>query len=149
MSLRIRRPSSGNNEEALMPAGEPSDDWGTRLVKLIPSEALGLYSAAVGMIKQTDPKREGFNANTALIIAMLASIILLILIRYRATQDPATGKPQFRAVGIALVSFFVWLAALAATGEGLSPLSGMPGVVYAPLIALIWVIFVPFIYKGD
>lgn len=150
MSLRIRKSQSpSGNEEGLASDRTPADEWGSRLVKLMPSEALGLYGAAVAMIKQTQ-ETGGFDRSIALIIAAVASALLILVIRYKATQDPTTGQgPQYKAIGLALASFMIWLAALAATGEELSPLSGMVGVAYAPLVAMIWVFFVPLLYKGE
>jgi hypothetical protein len=149
MTLRIRKSTTApTNEEGVQSEQPQGDDWSSRLVKLIPSEALTLYTSAAALITQT--KTAGFDNDVALTISAIACIILIFVIRYRSTQDPATGRgPQFLAIGIALVSFLIWLSALAATGENLSPFKDFAWVVYAPLVALIWVFMVPMVYKGE
>lgn len=143
MSLRIKARS---RLEGLEAPGEEADGWASRVAKLIPAEALGLYGAATGMIAGND----AIDMTVALAIVTIACCVLTIIVRLKATSDPAMGRgPQVVAVAISLISFLVWLAALGATGEGVSPFAGLPGVAYAPLAALIWGTLVPYFYKGE
>ena len=66
---------------------------------------------------------------------------------YRATLDPATNKPAWTAIGIALVSFILWVWAL---GPPNSPIPVVPDLPTAgPLAALLWGTVLPYIYKGE
>ncbi len=140
MGLQINRPST---EEGVGGPGGPGggDDWGTRVAKLIPAEALGLYGAAVALVPADTPSRD---AGLWLIALVCAG--LLILIRYRSARDPSTGKPQMVAILISLISFFIWLLAL---GAPVSPIR-LPAdlTFFGPLAALLWGTVVPYIYKG-
>lgn len=143
MSLRVKARSRLEGLEA--PGGGDADGWASRIAKLIPGEALGLYGTAAGLINpgRTDPA-------VALGLVTLACCIVTVMVRLRATRDPAEGRgPQVVAIVIALVSFLLWVAALGATGQGISPLSGVPGIDYAPLLALLWGTLVPYFYKGE
>ncbi|MCE7796380.1 hypothetical protein LWE61_07370 [Sphingobium sufflavum] len=129
---------------------DPSDGWSTRIAKLIPAEALGLYGTAVAMVHET-PYRVA-----ALWVIALFCILLVFLIRSQATRDPRTGKPQYRAVLIAILSFVIWLVALgSATGTEpgalpVSPIPTLPGLEFVgPLAALLWGTIVPYVYTGE
>lgn len=146
MSLRI---VPASKLESAAPS-EPSDDWSTRIAKLIPAEALGLYGTAVSMVHET-PYRMA-----ALWIIAIFCVALIFLIRSRATRDPRTGKPQYRAVWIAILSFVIWLVALgSATGTqagalAVSPIPTLTGLEFAgPLAALLWGTIIPYIYTGE
>jgi hypothetical protein len=88
---------------------------------------------------------------TALWIIVAICCLLTVVIRYRATLDPATGKPQWAAIGISLVSFLIWLVALGGqVAPALSPITLPDGLYFVgPLAALLWGTLVPYIYKGD
>jgi hypothetical protein len=142
MSLRIRKRSQ---LEGLEVPGEEADGWASRVAKLIPGEALGLYGTAAGLIdtNRMDPK-------IALGMVTVACCIITVMIRIALTRDPAAGRgPQIAAVAISLLSFLLWVAALGASGQGMSPFSDVPGVNYAPLAALLWGTLVPYFYKGE
>lgn len=154
MSLRINKPRLRAPEGGLetpgggLPQLEPGDDWSSRVAKLIPAEALGLYGTAVGMMATW--QAGSYNAGATLVAITLACCVLIILIRFKATEDKSESRgPQIVAIGIAIVSFLLWLAALAATGTGVSPFPEAWVVPYAPLAALLWGTFVPYFYKGD
>ena len=139
MSLRINKPSI---LESAPGGGGGPDDWGTRIAKLIPAEALGLYGTAVGMVTTPDPTAR----TTALWIIIAVCLAITIIIRYRATLDPTTKKPQTVAIAISVVSFILWLIAL---GAPASPIVLPAALAFAgPLAALLWGTFVPYIYKG-
>lgn len=142
MSLRI---IAKTNDEGV--AGSAGDEWSTRIAKLIPAEALGLYGSAVALVPDT-PYR-----TAALWVIVAVCVALTAIVRYRATRDPLTGKPQITAIGIALVSFLIWLAALGGTASGamtVSPIVLPAGLGFAgSLAALLWGTMVPYFYEGD
>jgi hypothetical protein len=146
VSLRIKaRPKRGDLELPGMGGGE-ADGWASRVAKLIPAEALGLYGTATGMIAGN----ANIDPTVALAGVTVVCCVVTVMVRLKATRDPAEGRgPQVAAIVIALVSFLLWLAALGATGEGVSPFSGAPGIAYAPLVALLWGTLVPYFYKGE
>jgi hypothetical protein len=142
VSLRIRKRSQLEGLEA---PGEEADGWASRIAKLIPGEALGLYGTAAGLI---DTNR--MNPQVALGMVTLACCVITVMVRLAATRDPAAGRgPQIAAVVISLISFLLWVAALGASGQGMSPFGDAPGVPYAPLAALLWGTLVPYFYKGE
>ncbi len=145
MSLRIV--ARTDNEGV---AGQAGDGWSTRIAKLIPAEALGLYGSAVALVPDT-PYRTAALWTIVTVCGLLAAVV-----RHRATRDPMTGRPQIAAIGIALVSFLIWLAALggtASTGPGslaISPITLPAGLGFAgSLAALLWGTMVPYFYMGD
>ncbi|MBO9575337.1 MAG: hypothetical protein J7494_06355 [Sphingobium sp.] len=150
MSLRVERripPTRPmNGEEGIEDPGQEGDDWSARIVKLIPAEALGLYGSAVGLIASF---AEG-EKQAALWLVTAVCALIVVMVRLRATQDKTTGRgPQIKAIGIALISFVIWLAALAATGAQISPFTSIPHIAIAPLAALLWGTVVPYFYQGD
>lgn len=119
---------------ATPPAG---DDWGVRIAKLIPAEALGLYGTALSMFDTELRARV-----TEQLVAIAACMVLTITIRYRATQD-AAGRPDYKAIAISVVAFGLWLAAM---GPNSAPL-GFEYKALGPMLALLWGTLVPYFYK--
>ncbi|NUS99613.1 MAG: hypothetical protein HOP96_01400 [Sphingomonas sp.] len=139
MGLQINPPSRLEGPEG---AADNGDDWGTRIAKLIPAEALGLYGSAAALVPETNPWRTG-----ALWIVVLVACGLLVLIRSRSALDPQTRKPQVGAIVISLVSFFIWLIAV---GSPPSPIRLPEELQFAgPLAALLWGTMVPYFYRGE
>ena len=139
MSLRINRPVE---LESVSGGGGPGDDWGARIAKLIPAEALGLYGSAVALVSTSSPSAR----LNALWVIVAACCLLTTIIRYRGTVDPVTKRPDWAAIGIAIVSFLLWLTAV---GKPTSPIALPDNYLFAgPLAALLWGAVVPYIYKG-
>ena len=145
MSLRII-PASRDEAPSLP---QTADDWSERIVKLIPAEALGLYGTAVSLVHETPYRIH------ALWVIVVICIALVVIIRSRSTSHPTTGKPQYVAVGIAVVSFLLWLVALGtSTGTDanalpISPFQLPVGLEFVgPLAALLWGTIVPYVYTG-
>lgn len=139
MSLRIKKP---NILEAT-DGGDPGDNWGARIAKLIPAEALGLYGSAVALVSTPSASAR----TNALWVIFAVCCALTLLIRYRATLDPTTKRPDWTAIGIALISFILWLTAL---GPPTSPIALPPSYAFAgPLAALLWGTVVPYLYRGE
>lgn len=139
MSLRVKRPVSLES----MDGATSGDDYGSRIAKLIPAEALGLYGSAVALVNSPNERAE----TVALWVIVLVCCMLAVIIRYRATLDPATRRPQWTAIVIALVSFLLWLTAL---GPPTSPIPLPDDLKFAGgLAAMLWGTVVPYFYKGE
>jgi hypothetical protein len=139
MGLQINPPVRLEGPEGTT---NPGDDWGTRIAKLIPAEALGLYGSAVAMVPTGARARPA-----ALWLIIAVSCVLLLLIRYRSARDPQTSKVQVAAIVISLVSFFVWLLAL---GKPTAPFGFEPELAFlGPLIAFLWGTMVPYFYRAE
>jgi hypothetical protein len=134
MSLRIRKFANGRTRS---PGNEVGDGYSTRIAKLIPAEALGLYGAgqAIIPVEHVDGR----------IVLALASGVLTAVIRYQATKDEA-GNPQWKAIIVAIISFILWVLTLRPP-VGIVDLEDNG--FYVTLAALIWGVFVPYIYKGS
>jgi tetrahydromethanopterin S-methyltransferase subunit C len=114
------------------------DGWSSRLAKLIPAEALGLYGTGQALVP---PGRAEVLAGLAFVCLLFAAAL-----RYVATMDPRTGKPQWVAIAIAGMSFILWVVALR---PPVGPLDLGDNYFLAALVALIWGAVVPAFYKGD
>lgn len=108
------------------------------MAKLIPAEALGLYGAGMSLVA-------GDRNNLSKWILAAACLAFAGALRWVATKG-SRGTTQWLAVGIAIVSFALWLAALPA---GSSPISLGEHAKIAGLLALICATVVPVFYKGD
>ena len=153
MSLRINQVSMKLQTEAGVvgaapppaPSGAP-DGWATRLAKLVPAEALGLYGAAAGMVPQASAQLTAGQRQLSLQVIALVCLAFSAAIRIKGTAGE-DGKPQFAAVAIALISFLIWLVAL---GPGNAPFPLPAGLSFAaPIVAVLWATIVSFFYKGD
>jgi uncharacterized membrane-anchored protein len=144
MTLRIEKPiRSGVVLESTGGGTDEGDDWGTRIAKLVPAEALGLYGSAAALV--TTPSAS-VRTNALIVIALIAAG-LAVFIRYRSTYDLATRKPQWSAIVISLISFGLWLVAL---GAPTSPFALPADFAFAgPTAALIWGTLLPYLYRGD
>jgi hypothetical protein len=132
MSLRITKASRVRGE-----VEQHADGYGARLAKLIPAEALGLYGAgqAIVPLDRVDGR----------IVLAIASLVLTELLRYQATKDDV-GRPQWKAIGVAVVSFILWLLALR---RPVGIVDFGANTFYVTIAALTWGVFVPHLYKGS
>lgn len=132
MSLRIVNPATGARAVA-----EP-DGWASRLAKLVPAEALGLYGTGQALVPADRPDGR--------MVLAAASLLFAGGLRYLATRDPQTGEPQWPAIIIAMISFSLWVVALRPPA---GPFALGANSFYAALLALVWGTVLPAIYKGD
>lgn len=150
MSLRIKIPSKSKqskesgDRDLQLPAEKRTnetravgDDWSSRLVKLLPAEALSLYGTGQAMIP--DGKRE------ALFILAVFCILFTGLLRYNATREK-DGHAQYGAIAIAIFSFVLWLLTLPSPA---GPVDLGSHRYIAALAALTWTTILPTLYKGD
>jgi len=136
MFLRINGNISYGQSAALQQTSQKPDSWSDRIVKLIPAESLGLYGTGSAIVP--DDQKAG------LWILVAACLILTIVLRHTATKDE-DGKPQFIAICISIVSLLLWLTALS---PPVGPFDLGPNAYLGALLALIWGVLIPAIYKG-
>lgn len=112
-------------------AGGAAGAWMERLVKLVPAEILAVYLAG--------------RSHAAAIHGAwpLVCLALLLALRIWGTRVPGKG-PQWPAVGVAAVSFVIWVFALDGRILGLSVSPDL-----ASLLVLVWTTLAPLLYRGD
>ena len=141
---RITRPSARFSAQA---AGAPSASAGAesvdlkgyldRMMKLVPSEVIGLYLVGGGFIP----------ANQSLVLAIWAVVCLASVIAVRAygTADPANQKsPDWIHVGVSSVAFVIWVYSIG----GPFAAYGIAVPYIGSLLVLAWTFFVPIFYHG-
>lgn len=105
MSLRVRAP---------LPAGDvrrgrgevPEDAYMGRLVKLVPAEAVGTFPLLLTSAQQLAP---GVGTEPRWTVYFVAWVMLLIVLVLRTSMTWERGRgPQWGAVLIAAVAFFMW-----------------------------------------
>ena len=116
MSLRIHSKKSVDAQrQAGDQASKPTSN-GQKIVNLIPAEALGLYGTGTAIITKTAIDSDGneivFVEHSDKLILAGACFILIILVRVILTKESPDDKPQLIAIGIAMVSFLLWLLVL-------------------------------------
>ncbi len=128
---RIRRVT-----RAVPSAQDSFKDYLERLMKLIPTEVIGLYLVVIGVI----PSRYGMLAWGGF------CLIAVIIIRIWGTADaPAHEPPDWRHVLISVVAYVVWIYS---TGSG--PFDAFK--LYVPWVGTVLVTVVtfiaPYVYTG-
>ncbi|MEQ1718632.1 MAG: hypothetical protein ABL907_22045 [Hyphomicrobium sp.] len=112
MSLRVRGPlPAGDIRRG--PGGAPmppmDDGYMSRLVKLVPAEAVGPFPFLMDYARQV-PMPDGSPRYAIYFVAWVLLAIVIVL-RVRTTSAPGVG-PQWGAVLIAGVAFFIWVHVL-------------------------------------
>jgi uncharacterized membrane protein len=103
-----------------------------RLVKLIPSEVIGIFLAGKGY------------AEAWLGIWSVICLVLVLVSRIWGTREP--GKPiQWIGVVVSFISFAIWVYAIGATILNFQ----LPDKGIAYITVLVWTFAVPYFYKGD
>lgn len=144
MSLRIRSPAASSELEAeALP--DTADGWASRLAKLIPAEALGLYGATASVVPPTSGDFSASSRAATLYAVAIICLVFSAAIRLRATASD--GKPQVGSVIISVISFVVWLVAL---GAPASPVQLPAGFAFiGPLLAILWATIASYFYRGN
>jgi hypothetical protein len=112
------------------------DAYLERLLKLIPTEVVSIYPVGRSLIG--DDAQQGLWAVVCLGVC--------VLFRSRMTRGP-NGRPQWTAVGIAAVSFVIWVYVLGAHVLGLSLPTEYK--VWPALTLLAWTTVIPVFYTGS
>jgi len=144
-------PARDMTESARETAGahEELQDYFIRLMRLIPSEIIGLYLIGDGVIPKTaslPPGKVDTTRAIALIVWSIVCLVGLVALRAWGTADNRRkGKPQWVAVSLSAISFLIWLYSIG------GPFQEFPGVrvpFIGSLLVLAWTFFVPFFYTG-
>ena len=113
-------------------AGDDIKQWMDRLIRLVPAEVVAVYLAGRGY------------ATNWLGIWATVCLVLVFIVRIWGTNEPVKGV-QWPAVGVAAVSFVIWVYAMG--GNFLNLTLPDPGIASAAV--LVWTVVVPIFYKGD
>ena len=173
MTLRVRAPVPPG-EVRRSPGGAPmppmDDGYMSRLVKLVPAEAIGPFPFLLESAKNV-PMPDGASRLPVYFVAWTLLLIVIVL-RYKATSEPGKG-PQWGGVLIAAVAFFIWAHVMggdfgfelllnkmaAGTGpDGISRSTGVVGAAtntaefksfIANVSLMAWTTLAPVIYRGE
>lgn len=168
MSLRVYSPKGpGEITRSGGYNGGGSDPYMSRLVKLVPSEAVGIYPVIMSQANQI-PTTPG-EPRWAIYIAAWALLLIVVVLRWRATSAPGQGA-QWGAILIAAVAFFIWVHVMGGdfgleryfpqispqllaqdptrSPTDTSALAGMKDFV-ANLSLMTWTLLAPAVYRGD
>lgn len=129
--FRIRKAPSGGVVATAGPT-DPGDAYMERLVKLVPSEVIGVFLAGRGY------------ADTWIGIWSVICMVLVFISRVWGTRDPGTPV-QWKGVVVSLISFAIWIYAIGATILNFV----LPDKGIAYIAVLVWTFAVPYFYKGD
>ena len=141
---RIVNPDVGVKEVAAPAAQTDYSSYLDRLMKMVPTEVIGLYLVGSGVIPHDQP----------LVVTLWALICLVgvVIMRVWGTTDAATNQPtDWVHVAISAVAFIIWLLTLGggpfATG-GVFAAAHEQAPYFGSLLVLAWTFFVPIFYKG-
>lgn len=130
----LRLPAENVASKATRTVG---DDWSSRLVKLLPAEALSMYGAGQALVPA--------GKTEALFVLALFCILFTGWLRFNATREE-NKQAQYGAIAIAIFSFVLWLLTLPAPA---GPIDLGEHKYIAALAALVWTTVLPSLYKGD
>ncbi len=155
MSLRIVAPRPGA-KGARAPAGPPAvDTYMERLVKLVPVEAISAYPLLQPLTDPVGP--------WAVFVLAWVLLAVVVALRWKATSAPRQG-PQWVAVGIAAVSFVIWVYVMKGdfgfyelflhfAKDGDTPVDAGKHLAaqqfLSSLALVVWTLLVPVFYKGN
>jgi hypothetical protein len=142
---RICRPLS-RAQRAALPATQSPDTYAARLLKLVPVEVIVLYLAGRGVILADEAPIAGMVQGTALLLWAILGLLGVIALRWWGTADRAGGEsPQKVGVGIAAISYLVWLYSL---GDVFAD-RGIHDARLAALVVIGWTFAAPLLYLGS
>lgn len=108
-----------------------------RLLRLIPSEVVGLYLVGSGVIPDDQA--------AAHVLWSVFCFFAVVASRYFGTRSSTDPTPQLATIVISSVSFVVWLYAIGGPFVDLGWHVGWIG----SLMVLSWTFIVPLVYDGD
>jgi hypothetical protein len=129
--FRIHKQKIGGVVQTAGPT-EPGDMYMERLVKLVPTEVIGVFLAGKGYAESW--------------IGTWAAICMVLVLISRIWGTYQKGKPiQWVGVAVSFVSFAIWIYAIGA--HLLNFVLPDNGIAY--IAVLVWTFIVPYFYKGD
>lgn len=137
--FRVQRPAAIHAHGA---GGGGLADYMGRLIKLIPAEVLGVYQTLFGILSPPPPP-----ASVYLQWLPVLGLGLVIFVRAWGTRD-ASGSwqtVQWPAVAISAGSFLIWVLVSGHSIVGFV----LPDLRIGSALMVLWVFFLPYIYKGD
>ncbi len=141
---RIVNPDVGVRDINAPAAQTDFSSYLDRLMKMVPTEVIGLYLVGSGLIPKDQP--------LAVTIWALVCLAGVVAMRVWGTTDAASGQPtDWMHVGISVVAFIIWLLTL---GGGPFATGGVFAAVHeqtpflGSLLVLAWTFFAPIFYKG-
>ena len=129
------------------PAAQPDySSYLDRLMKMVPTEVIGLYLVGSGIIPHDQP----------LVLTIWALICLagVVAMRVWGTADATANPPKptdWMHVAISAVAFIIWLLSLGGgpfTTGGVFAAAHEQTPYVGSLLVLAWTFFVPIFYKG-
>ncbi len=141
---RIVNPDIGAREVAAPAAQTDFSSYLDRLMKMVPTEVIGLYLVGSGIIPHDQP--------LVLTLWSLICLVGVVIMRVWGTTDTATNQPtDWTHVAISAAAFIIWLLTLGggpfATG-GVFAAAHEQAPYFGSLLVLAWTFFVPIFYKG-
>ena len=143
------------------------DGYMSRLVKLVPAEAIGPFPFLLESAKNI-PMADGSRMPVYFVAWVL--LIIVVVLRYTATKEPGKGA-QWGGVLIAAVAFFIWAHVMGGDfgfellmnkvagvdASGVSRTTGAVGSAmgaeaknfYANVALMAWTTLAPVVYKGE
>lgn len=103
MSLRIGGGAATHRD--YRGGGGGGEAYMSRLVKLVPAEAVTVYPVVMQQANNVTPID---GPRWAVYIAAWTMLLIVVVLRFVATREPGKS-PQWGAVLIAAVSFFIWV----------------------------------------
>lgn len=177
MSLRVVARGSGGDIRRSGPGGPPGMDDGymSRLVKLVPAEAVGPFPFLMDYARQVQTQLPEGSPRWSIYFVAWALLIVVVVLRARATSAPDLKLgPQWGGVLIAGVAFFIWVHVMggdfgfelllnkmtAGTGaDGISRTQGVAGTLVtgtqelknfiANVALMLWTTLAPVVYRGE
>lgn len=89
--------AGAEDDKGSPPSGDPN--YYQRLTGLFPAEALALYGTGVALF------------GGANLFVVLVALVVLLILRYVATQPSGGGAPDWLAIGVAVLSYLLWSVA--------------------------------------
>lgn len=111
MSIRVRSVTlQAAPAEGAPPTTVPRDGFLDQIVKLIPSQVIAFYTAAITSLGGTGTPGST-EPNSQLWIAFVLGLILTPVLTWKQTHEPGKS-PAYPQIAIATVSFVVWAFAI-------------------------------------
>lgn len=164
MSMRVRAPlPAGDVRRGRGGADVMEDPYMSRLVKLVPAEAVGPYPFLMDYADKLTPDGSGPRWAVYFVAWVLLAIVLIV--RWKTTSEPGKGA-QWGAILIAATAFFIWVhvmkgdfgfelllnKATEASSRGefgaVTPVNDIKQFV-SNVLLMVWTTLAPVVYKGD